>query len=782
MENQNPNKKTETDGSRKKQRIRQLMLLLLCVYAVILAAATFIEKEYGTPTALSVYRHPVVAVVWLLLAAGWCVCMADMRQHLLKRLGIICLHSSFLFIMAGAVITHFCGKDGLLHLREGDISNLVQTGKGETFVLPFYVSLEDFQLERYPGSHSPSSYKSLLTIHKDNQELHEEVYMNKILNIDDYRFFQTSYDPDECGTVLTVSHDPAGMRISYAGYGLLFAGILLIFFQGSTRLHRLARKLRTLAAAGLLLLPSSLAAADGWEAVWVQNANGRIEPMDTYCRTLLRKVSHDETYQHQPAVDVVLGWLSQPEHWNEQRIIYQTNEELARSLRQQGDYLCLHELFDREGNYVLAEGVEKAYSTAPNQRTKYQKDLLKLDEKVNILMAVEQGQMLPLFPLPGDERQRWFSPGDDLSEFSGEDSMFVSRIMAWYVTEPGPEPVEMIRLYQQKRSNCPIPSDRQMQLELRYNQFRPFFWSGMGYLAGGVLLTALLVAGIIRGRRTAKSTGIRAVTAFALLCFAAHTCGLAIRWYISGQAPWSNAYESMLYVAWCIFAAGLCFARRSPLTLALSTFLSGVALLVANMNWMDPAITPLVPVLQSYWLMIHVAVIIAGYGFFAISFLLGLTSLTLFSLKQKNNLVQRSISELFIVNEMSVIIGTCFMAAGTFLGAVWANEAWGRYWGWDPKETWALITMLLYAVVCHLHFLPKLYGAYTFSVATVFVFASVLMTYFGVNFFLSGLHSYGITDSHPGFYAIFAAYFLFLLLAAVAYRRRHKGYAAQECQ
>ena len=268
------------------------------------------------------------------------------------------------------------------------------------------------------------------------------------------------------------------------------------------------------------------------------------------------------------------------------------------------------------------------------------------------------------------------------------------------------------------------------------------------------------------------------MVALVVLIFLLHTSGIGIRWYISGRAPWANAYESMIYVAWATAVAGLLFIKRSFMTLALAAFFAGIILFVANLNFMDPEITPLVPVLKSYWLMIHVAVITASYGFFGISFLLGLLTLAFMSAgnPSKVALLQPHIRELRIINEMSLHIGLYLLTAGIFLGAVWANESWGRYWGWDPKETWALITMVVYAFILHARFLPALRSDYAFSVMSVLGLASVLMTYFGVNYYLSGLHSYGGGDTPPGLTAVFITYACaFALMIYAGYRRVRFG-------
>lgn len=263
---------------------------------------------------------------------------------------------------------------------------------------------------------------------------------------------------------------------------------------------------------------------------------------------------------------------------------------------------------------------------------------------------------------------------------------------------------------------------------------------------------------------------VRIGSGLLILLFLFHTLGIALRWYIAGQAPWSNAYETMVYVAWSATFAGLLFLKRSPLAFYLATFLSGAVLMVAHLNWLDPQITPLVPVLNSPWLMIHVAVITASYGFFGMSALIGGYTLISVSFSRKP-IESIRLEELSIINELSLHLGLYLMTAGTFFGAVWANESWGRYWGWDPKETWALVTIIVYAIVLHLRLVPRIYNPFLLAVASFFAFSSVLMTYLGVNYFLNGLHSYGAGQTPSGLWTL---YLLFGIMILVAYRAKNK--------
>ncbi|WP_294618358.1 cytochrome c biogenesis protein CcsA [uncultured Bacteroides sp.] len=776
-------------------------LILLSVYAVVLAAATFIESAKGTPVARQlVYNQPLFYLLQLLMVLQFFAVAVRMRLWQQRKYGVGLLHVAFMVILIGALVTNLFGFEGIVHIREGETVSLLHQ-QGKTRELPFSIRLDDFRLVRYPGSRSPSSFESFLTISSQNGVRSEHIYMNKVIYEQGYRLYQSSYDTDEQGTVLSVNHDNWGTGITYAGYLLLLAGMLLTLFDSRSRFAGLARQLKKQVPVLMFVcFPMSLFAqenatrqlrentipaehAEKWGRMQVQCSTGRVEPVNTYTSKLLRKLYRSDSFEGLRSEQVIIGFLVNPSYWGNVPLMRQSNKELARKLLlPSGKYLRFFDLFDGEGRYLIAEAVDSAYSRPAAERSRMEKDLLKLDEKVNILYSLQQGKMLSLFPLPGDKDGKWYSPGDDLSAFTGKDSMFVSKIFYWYTEEAdgalqtqdwsaADEVLSMMDVYQQKRSTAGLLTDRQVSWELFYNRANLFFMSSVGYMSIGLLLLLFSVWHLLKRRRWLGAV-IVALTVAVVAFFLLHTFGIGIRWYISGRAPWANAYESMIYVAWATALAGLLFVRRSSMTLALAAFFAGIILFVANLNFMDPEITPLVPVLKSYWLMIHVAVITASYGFFGMSFLLGLLSLGFMAAGKTATLFQAHIRELRIINEMSLHIGLYLLTAGIFLGAVWANESWGRYWGWDPKETWALITMVVYAFVLHARFIPALCSDYAFSVMSVFALSSVLMTYFGVNYYLSGLHSYGSGEAPPGVYVIFIIFGAAFLLALYAGSRQ----------
>ncbi|WP_276806723.1 c-type cytochrome biogenesis protein CcsB [Bacteroides stercorirosoris] len=784
----------------------KITLVLLIHYMILLAAATFVEKSQGTAMAREViYNNPLFYLLQLLLVLNFCAIAWQGRLWKQRKYGVLLLHISFIVILLGALVTNIFGFEGIVHIREGETASHMRTTEDDARPLPFSIRLDDFKLVRYPGSHSPSSFESFLTIRTDEGERNEHIYMNKVIYEQGYRLYQSSYDSDEQGTVLTVNNDRIGTAITYAGYLFLLAGMLLTLADRKSRFRQLAKQLKHTAPILLLafipavsfaqkadtelLLKSTIPVeqAEQWGRLQVQCPTGRIEPLNTYTDKLLRKIYRSNSFEGLTSEQVIIGFLMNPAYWGNVPFIRQTNKELQQAYSlPEGKYLRFLDVFDEGGRYLIADAVDKAYSRPAAERSRMEKDLLKLDEKVNILYSLQQGKMLALFPLPGDTGGKWYSPGDDLSVFSGRDSLFVSKIMPWYLGEAvdalrtgdwgsAQEVLSMMNVYQQKQSATPLLTKKQVAWELFYNKAQLFFWSAMGYMAVGLLLLIFVVWRLLKPKRWFRFVIIPLVM-LVVLIFLLHTSGIAIRWYISGRAPWANAYESMIYVAWATALAGLLFIKRSSMTLALAAFFAGIILFVANLNFMDPEITPLVPVLKSYWLMIHVAVITASYGFFGISFLLGLLTLAFMGTSNPSKVVllQPHIRELRIINEMSLHIGLYLLTAGIFLGAVWANESWGRYWGWDPKETWALITMVVYAFILHARFLPALRSDYAFSVMSVLGLASVLMTYFGVNYYLSGLHSYGGGDTPPGLAAIFITYACAFALIVYAGYKQHR--------
>jgi cytochrome c-type biogenesis protein CcsB len=799
------------------------MVVLLALYATALAAATFIEKAYGTAVAkVLIYYSPLFFLLQFLLVVNFVAIAVKHRLLQSKRWGFLLIHFSFIVILAGALTSHLFGREGVLHLREGIKSNQIEvyTNRGPAVhTLPFQMELVKFTLTRYPGSMSPSSYESELLIHLDGETLHRQISMNNILDLKGYRFFQASFDADEQGTILSVNRDVAGRNLTYAGYALLLAGFILCLTGTNGRLRTLYRRMKatsstrptmrlfTLALLLSLPLPGFVRAAEAaapsmaeavqrhaiasahakrFGALPLQSVNGRMIPVNTFASEVLRKLYKETAFGSLNADQFLLSLLTMPAMWEQVPLIAYSSEEIAARFGLPPRLCAYAEVFHTDGSYKLEQHVEEAYRKAPSDRSRFDKDLIKLDEQVNIFYQLSHHRLLHLFPKADDPAGKWYAPGDDLSAFRGQDSLFVAHIFTWYLSEVqaaldsddwgrANETLEMMASYQLKRNNVEGWTPEKIEKELKYNRMEYFRWSKIGYLSLGGLLLIFSFLLLFREQKGLRRM-VRILSLGVLLVFHFHMLGMAMRWQIGEHAPWSNSYETMVYVAWATVCAGLLFVRRSPVTLALATLFAGIILFVSGLSWMDPQINPLVPVLKSPWLMFHVAILMAAYGFFGISFLLGITNLVMMCLIRKANpeACAQPIRELSLVNEMSLLTGLILMTIGTFIGAVWANESWGRYWGWDPKETWALITILVYVLVTHLHLIRKWNNLWMLNLGSVIAFASVMMTYFGVNYFLSGMHSYGQNEAANGvfvyLYAAAAAVMLLALLSKIRIR------------
>ena len=691
--------------------------------------------------------------------------------------------------------------------------------------LPFSIKLNDFQLDNYPGSDSAMSFASEVTVISPEKTFDFRIFMNNILNYKGYKFFQSSYNitPEYEETHLSVNHDYWGSTITYIGYFLLYTGLILILFMKNTRfdflrksLQKMRAKKAKLTTIALLLiscvafsqehdhsltgslLNSELAAnkiniehAAKFSKLIIQDAGGRMKPVDTYASQLLRKVSKNDTYEDMNATQVFLSIQQNPRLWFQVPIIYieKGNTKLRDiiGIPHENQYANLSNFFDEKGNYKISEIQQEAQKS--NIKSKFEKDVINVDRRVNLLYSAIIGDILRIFPLPNDASNKWVSQNMlDTSGFKGQDSVYVNQLLPAYLLtlsearktndySKSDEILEGITNFQKKYGSAVYPSDHKIDLEIAYNKYDVFRTIYSYYMYIGTLMFFFVIFQIFNNNKAINFL-IKASIAIILVLFLMHTGGLIARWIVSGNAPWSNAYESMIYVGWATMLFGLIFGRRSSMTIAATAFLTAFILMVAHWNWMDPEIANLQPVLNSYWLMIHVSIIVASYGPFALGMILGLISLLLMVLTTSKNKskIGLMIKELTIINEMSLTVGLIMLTIGNFLGGQWANESWGRYWGWDPKETWALISIMIYAFVLHTRLVPGLRSRFSFNLFSVGAFASIIFTYFGVNFYLSGLHSYASGDKviTPTF--VYYAMGIVTVLSAFAYFKHKKYY------
>jgi len=669
---------------------------------------------------------------------------------------------------------------------------------GSKFIdLPFAIRLNEFQLERYPGSMAPSSYASEVTVIKDDKTYDYRIFMNRTLNEGNFLFFQSSYFPDESGTVLSVNNDP-GKWPTYLGYFLLTLGLFLNFFDKKSRFRKLTKFVANKNLAMFILtlallstqnlkanesntLPAqevdditirvdylnklkneSKVTADKFGHLVVQSSGGRMKPLATLNREIVQKLSGKSSFMGMDANQIVLGMITRPDIWKDVKIIKINTPKLKKFLGvpESEKYISFSEAFGEKNDYLLAKESEKALLTKPIERGTYEKDIIKVDEKLNIIYSVFNGALLNIFPKVYDEQSvddnfKWYSPIEAMQEFSGQNQAAIGSVVRGLFNSTmdfdwnsANNYIDMIALYQEKVGTDIKPTASKINAEIFFNKLDIFFNLTLAYVLLGFIMVVLAFVVIFKPEfKPAKTTKI--IFAILTILFAIQTFGMGYRWYLSGHAPWSDIYETLIYISWSAIFAGVIFFRNSLLALGAATIIAGIFMFTAHLTDVDPQITSLVPVLKSYWLTIHVSILTASYGFFGLSAILGFLTLIMFIFRKNRPHLDDIIKHISAINEISLIIGLACITIGNFLGGVWANESWGRYWGWDPKETWAYVSIVVYALVIHLRFVKSLNTPYVLATASLLAFSSIMMTYLGVNFYLSGMHSYATGDPVP---------------------------------
>ncbi|HUX97433.1 MAG TPA: c-type cytochrome biogenesis protein CcsB [Bacteroidales bacterium] len=688
-----------------------------------------------------------------------------------------------------------------------DNHTLVVSYGSDRIKLPFSIKLNDFILERYPGSSSPSGYKSdvVLIDESNNVEKPYLIFMNNILKYKGYRFYQSSFDPDEKGTILSVNHDMAGMLVTYTGYAFMMVFIILALISRRSIFRNITAGhwnslIRKTAPVILLLFITGLQgveaqklvpdrkAAEEFGKVLVQDQKGRTEPLFTLSHDILRKVTRENRFEGMTPMQVFLGLYLDFDNWKDYPIIRVSNEELKKVLGVRGKYAAFSDIVNiQDGTYKISEDVTKAYAKAPGERSRLDKEMMKVDERINIVYMIYNSDFLKLFPKKDGTHDWGNSQAALVKAVNNDDSTYLKGIMPILSEAIHNNNITTVKQvansitdYQTRFSGYKLPSEGRTKIELLYFKMSFFERLFPFYATVGLVLLIVLITTVIRGSKVIPGF-IKVLEWLLLAGFIFHTIGLGLRWYISGHSPMSNGYESMIFISWVTLLAGFIFRSKSAFALSATAVLGAMTLMVAHLSFMDPEITNLVPVLKSYWLTLHVSVITGSYGFLGLGAILGLISMILLVLSNDRNRtrISNTIDELTIINYKTLTLGLYLLTIGTFLGAIWANESWGRYWGWDPKETWSLITIIIYSIVVHSRNIPGMKDVYTFNLISLFAFSSVLMTYFGVNYYLSGLHSYAGGDPVPVPTFVYVAVILLTSLSIAAYYRyaavRKKG-------
>ena len=677
--------------------MKRLILIIYVTLVVVLAVATFVEQARGTAfIGAHVYHTHWFVLLWGVLAV--CTVVVCWRMRLWRRVPVLLLHGSFLVILGGALLTFVWGEQGYVHLEEGKTTDrfVVQDSR-HLLPLPFSLRLDSFRIVCYPGTEAPADYVSYIHVSGNGRESQKaSVSMNRIFSCGGYRFYQSSYDPDGRGSWLSVNHDPWGIGVTYAGYALLGLSMLWVLFSRGGEFRRLLRHplLRmggflvlflllgtTLQAAERKLPVLNLKQADSLASVQVIY-HDRVMPFNTLARDFVLKLTGKPAYKGLEPEQVIGGWLLHPEVWKDEPMIRIKSAALRRRLGLESDFARLSDLFD--GQTYRLQAYWDASDNHSGELSPLDKAIVETDEKVGLILMLQQGTLIQ--PLPDDGS--------------------IARL-----------------------------PEAKVRAELLYNRIPFSQVLFMFNLTVGLLAFAVLLYRGMR-RAAADSRMLRGLERFftgalwAALAF--QSLGYALRWYIGGRVPLSNGYETMQFLALATLLLACLLRRRFPFTLPFGFLLSGFALLVSYLGQMNPQITPLMPVLVSPWLSSHVSLIMMSYALFAFLMLNGVLALC----------VRREALRLMLLSRLLLYPAVFFLGAGIFLGAIWANVSWGHYWSWDPKEVWALVTFMVYAVPFHAGSLSRLRKPLFFHVYMMVAFLTVLMTYFGVNYVLGGMHSY----------------------------------------
>tara|TARA_B110000046_G_scaffold121025_1_gene127667 strand:+ start:7215 stop:10304 length:3090 start_codon:yes stop_codon:yes gene_type:complete len=674
--------------------------------------------------------------------------------------------------------------------------------------LPFELQLNKFNMARYPGTNSPASFESEVTLYhpEKNFSMPYKIFMNNILDYEGYRFFQSSYDQDEKGTYLSANHDFFGTWVTYIGYILLTLGMIMVFFSKGTRFSDLRKKLTKmqqhknllLIATGVIISASSFAQVDNSlnfvnehhaelaSQLVVQDFRGRMKPMHSQTRELLRKFLGSEAFQGKNADQVILTMYSNPEVWYGIPIIKMgKHPKIADILNIPNQKLASYkDFFNPDGSYKLKSFVAETNNKRPADRGIFDKNLIKVDERVNIVNMVFSGYFLKVIPLEHDANNTWVSTSThsmqnvDLTVANKFFTAYRSALSKAIETQDftlSDKIMSELSQYQQQVGVAVMPATAKIKAEIFLTNLNVFTRLAFFNFMLGLIFLALLFFSVFKPK-TNISKIQKVLTGFFAVGLIFHLVGLGLRWYVSGRAPWSNGYESMIYIAFTSSLAGFLFSRKSIGAMAATLVLSGTVLLIALLSYLDPEITPLVPVLNSYWLTIHVSLEAGSYGFLLLGGIIGLINLLLigFSQPKSKDRILSLVKEMSYISEMTLIGGLVMLSVGTYLGGVWANESWGRYWGWDAKETWALVSILVYAFILHMRLIPGLRGFFAFNFASLFGLSSIIMTYFGVNYYLSGLHSYAAGDPIPVPNWVYVSAAFLALISAFAYFKKKR--------
>ncbi len=686
--------------------MKHIIIFLYIFTTIVLAIATVFEAVYGSVfISTYCYNSAWFFALWTVLGIWGGIYL--FQRKLWKRPAAILLHSAFIVMLIGAGITWIWGEKGIIHIREGETQQtFLQISDTIVRPLPFQLQLQSFNISYYPGTESPTNYESVVSVIDGTNSLEQTISMNNILSYKGYRFYQSSFDEDQKGTWLSVNHDPIGIGVTYTGYFLMVIAMLFVLISPKCGFRKLLQ--HPLLQKGVLTLvtvfslsPNNLFAQETettkpiWNRETADSAghlqiiyNDRIAPFNTLARDFTIKLYGKPSYKGLTAEQIVGSWLLFPAVWSKEPMIHIKNKDLCQELGISGKYACYTDFFDQYGNYKLKTLWEQSHSTHKNEpQSDLQKAITQVDEKIALITMLQQGELIQKLP----------------------------------------------------PTITPLPESK-IVAEIWYNKIPFCKILFMVNITVGIIALLILCVQIVRNTANSypKVNLIFSILLFVTFLF--HSIGLALRWYISGRIPLGNGYETMMFVAWCVLLIALLLRNKFKLCVAFGFLLSGFTLLVAYLGQNNPQITSLMPVLHSPILSVHVSILMIAYALYGFITLQGMVALFLHF--RNSSLYHEQIETLTIFSKLLLYPATFFMAIGIFVGAIWANISWGNYWSWDPKETWALITLLVYAAGFHSESVGKFNKPVFFHTYMIFAFLTVLMTYFGVNTLLGGMHSY----------------------------------------
>ena len=752
--------------------VKKIIFILYILVLVCMAAATIVEKSQGTD-----YAHAHYYGAWWFILI-WAVLAALGAFYIIKRkvkcASTLALHLSFIIILAGALLTHISAKRGMIHLRIGQPTDTYMAQDEEQGMkeekLPFSLCLQKFEAKMHDGTNAVADYSSKFTVIDGDDKSEGEVSMNNIYSHRSYRLYQSSYDEDGKGSVLAINADPYGIPVTYTGYALLFISLVWMLFDPKGGYRKLLKSpllkkgalmaalilsmgniqtLRAESATGNLqnaVLPKETAEKFGELHILY---NDRICPVQTFALDFCKKIYGARSYQGLTAEQVLSGWVFYGNTWANEPFIKIKSGEMKTAMNLP-DYASLNTFFNREmGGYTIGPYVQEYYN---GQQDKFHQQAADIDDKIRIIMELREGVSLKVLPYTFTKNVKatkdhsfikagtttWFSPVDKLPQaVEHQHALYIRNVFSLLNgdvkagnTSRVNEFFVKMKKYQEVSSGNSLPTNTQYKAE-RINNAFPF--ATILFMAN---LTLGFIALFYTIYRMTKKKEIKVLNiALPILLgvsFLTLTFGLALRWIISGNIPMSNGYESMLTVAWFVMLISILMQLRIRIVMVFGFLISGFFLLVSHINQMDPAIGQMMPVLNSPLLSIHVSIIMMSYALLSLTFICGIMGICLRSHGEE----LQALSRIFLYPALTT------MGFGIFIGAIWANVSWGNYWSWDSKETWALITFMIYAVVVHTQSLPIFRKPLVYHIYITLAFLSIAMTYFGVNYFLTGMHSY----------------------------------------